>query len=354
MLQTACSDWNAFFPSVQPYYAVKCNPDSSILRSFAERNVSFDCASPSEIDRVLALGISPSRILYANPCKSVRDIIYAYRKGVTRTTVDSVSEIEKISKNAPNMDCIIRIFASDPHAQCILSNKFGAPPEEWEDLLISANQHNVSIIGTSFHVGSGAQSPLAYRTAIKQAHVFTKLASTYGYEQCKIIDIGGGFARFRDYTGLIAETVMEALHECFPLNEGYEWIAEPGRFMVEHASILVTQVIGRKMERSHTSYTLADGLYGSFNCMVYDHSQPHPLAVFDTPSQPVAPPAEHRRLATLYGPTCDGFDTIAKDVDLPEMEVGEWIMFPAMGAYTLAGASCFNGIPFYQTPTIYV
>jgi len=345
-LQDSVDNWKTLFPGVQAFYAVKCNPDVGILRQFASNDLSFDCASSSEIAKVLEIGVHPSRILYANPCKSLRDLAYAYENGILRTTVDSLSEIEKTAKNAPGMECLVRIFANDPKAQCVLSNKFGAPPEEWEDLLDAAKEHNIHVVGVSFHVGSGAQSPNAYRTAIKQAHVFAKLAEMHGFVDCKIIDIGGGFARFRDQTGPIADDVMEALTECFPVNEGYQWIAEPGRFMVEHSSTLVTQVIGRKIERSHIAYTVADGLYGSFNCMVYDHTLPIVRTIYDS--------LKPKKPSTLYGPTCDGFDTIAKDVELPELEVGDWVMFPDMGAYTLAGASCFNGIPFYQSVSFYV
>lgn len=321
------------------------------------------------------------------PGKSVRDLKFAFERGVTKTTADSISEIDKVATHTPDMQCIIRVFANDPQAQCQLSNKFGAPPEEWESLLQAVKDAKISLIGTSFHVGSGAQTPEAYRTAIKQAHVFIQLATNvFGFENAKIIDIGGGFSRFRDYTVPIANCVMETLRECFPVAQGYQWIAEPGRFMVEHSAHLVTQVIGRKLERAQTSYTLADGLYGSFNCILYDHTTPVPLAVkkgeeIDENDKTIP--------ATLYGPTCDGFDTIAKDVQLPELQVGDNVMFPNMGAYTLAGASrfngesrclllflfrdrvictcvcvcvndcantalCFPGIPFYQTKTFYM
>lgn len=48
---------------------------------------------------------------------------------------------------------------------------------------------------------------------------------------------------------------------------------------------------------------------------------------------------------SVWGPTCDGLDCILEEVKLPELQVGNWIYFPDMGAYTLAAASGFNGMP---------
>ena len=48
---------------------------------------------------------------------------------------------------------------------------------------------------------------------------------------------------------------------------------------------------------------------------------------------------------SIWGPTCDGLDKILEDVELPELEDGDWIFFKDMGSYTLAAGSCFNGIP---------
>lgn len=49
--------------------------------------------------------------------------------------------------------------------------------------------------------------------------------------------------------------------------------------------------------------------------------------------------------SSIWGPTCDGLDKILEEVELPELEDGDWIYFKDMGSYTLAAGSCFNGIP---------
>jgi ornithine decarboxylase len=93
-------------------------------------------------------------------------------------------------------------------------------------------------------------------------------------------------------------------------------------------------------------------MYGSFNCITFDHAicPAHPLLrggeftyekELNLPTFP----------CSIWGPTCDSIDMIAKDVQLPEMRIGDWLVFNQMGAYTMAAASCFNG--FQKSSIIY-
>ena len=70
--------WKEQLPRVKPFYAVKCNEDPALLGLLAELGANFDCASKMEIKRILTMGISPNRIIFANPCKQVNlcNIIY--------------------------------------------------------------------------------------------------------------------------------------------------------------------------------------------------------------------------------------------------------------------------------------
>ena len=59
-------------------------------------------------------------------------------------------------------------------------------------------------------------------------------------------------------------------------------------------------------------------------------------------------------LITVFGPTCDSMDCVFKDVMLPQLRVGDWLLFPHFGAYTLAGATNFNGIQNANPRIFYV
>ena len=75
------------------------------------------------------------------------------------------------------------------------------------------------------------------------------------------------------------------------------------------------------------------------NCLLYDHATVAPVALH-SPLLPSVSPAEDAALypTTLFGPTCDGLDTVCRDVPMPRMRNGDWLLFPRFGAYTIAGA----------------
>ena len=84
-----------------------------------------------------------------------------------------------------------------------------------------------------------------------------------------------------------------------------------------------------------------DGVYGSFNCLLYDH------ATVDVEMVEELGDTERGSVAvrSVWGPTCDGLDCVLPEVELPDLEIGAWLYFRNMGAYTLAAGSTFNGMP---------
>jgi hypothetical protein len=74
-------------PRVVPYYAVKCNPEPGILKLLVAMGTGFDCASKGELEMMLKLGVPPSRIIFAHPCKRASDIRYAREHNIGLTTV---------------------------------------------------------------------------------------------------------------------------------------------------------------------------------------------------------------------------------------------------------------------------
>lgn len=88
---------------------------------------------------------------------------------------------------------ILRIAVADPTAQCPLATKYGCDPyDEAPQLLKSARQMGLQIIGISFHVGSGCRDPSAFRLAIQLSRQLFQLGLSLGHPMA-ILDIGGGF-----------------------------------------------------------------------------------------------------------------------------------------------------------------
>ena len=169
-------------------------------------------------------------------------------------------------------------------------------------------------------------------------------AADMGFEM-ELLDIGGGFTGHFDSMGNvmfgeIANTINNALAANFPPEMNVRVISEPGRYFVETSSTLMTPVVGQRDRAAanggvHKDYWITDGLYGSFNCILYDGQNPEYRIV----RSPLLPEVTHAPTftSTLWGPTCDSADCVYKDHELPELRNGDWLLFPNSGAYTVAG-----------------
>lgn len=340
--------WKLAMPRVDPHYAVKCNDSLTVIETLAALGTGFDCASKGEINKVLDLGVDPSRIIFANPAKPISHIRHAATVGIDTMTFDNESELHKVKNLFPNAKLVIRIRCDDPQAQCQLGMKFGCDHlTEAPKLLHTAKELGLNVIGVSFHVGSGCSNPAIFRLAISYARQVFDYATTLGYD-FNLLDIGGGFPGLRGTSiDKIAEVVNGALDDFFP-DPSVHVIAEPGRYYVASAYTLACNIHSvRRVETkdpvtgnlvARNMYYINDGVYGSFNCMLYDHQQVTPLPLKECNGSKLYP-------SSVWGPTCDGLDQVSEDVLLPEMKIGDWLVFEDMGAYTLPVASHFNGFP---------
>jgi ornithine decarboxylase len=350
------NEWREYMPRVEPYYAVKCNPTPALLRTLKNLGVHFDCASKEEIEAVFALGgdIDPENdIIYANPTKPRSHLLAAKKRGVKMMTFDNPDELHKIKQTYPEAQLVLRIMTDDSKAVCRLSSKYGAPLGACSELLKLALDLNLNVIGVSFHVGSGQQDPSAFADAIHRAARVFDMARELGITM-NLLDIGGGFPGVDDEIAFptIAAHMRPKIDELFP--EHVRVIAEPGRYFATACFTLVCNVIARRDvsqlfpaeqiladEMVRYFYYINDGVYGSFNCIMFDHATAKPKALDkDGPTIP----------CTFYGPTCDALDCIAKGERMPLLNVGDWVYFTNMGSYTLTAASTFNG---FQKPNLY-
>jgi ornithine decarboxylase len=341
-VQTKFEQWKEVMPNIHPFYAVKSNPHPQLVAHLHQLGSGFDCASTAEMETVVALGASPDNIIFAHPCKAPADILAAKALGVRMTTFDSEAELLKIHSLYPEMELVLRIWVDDSKAQCPLSNKYGSTRNEWHSLLSLAQTLKLNVIGVSFHVGSGGTAD-TYKSALQDARTVWDIADQHGFK-LRMLDIGGGFPgietdpncnRFRD----CASYIMPEL-EAFP--KDIRIIAEPGRYFSAESQTLVTMVIAKRVREDRPIYFVADGLYQSFNCILYDHTKL--LEPAETTREPMYKSA-------LFGQTCDGIDQISDNIKLPYLDVGDWIAFPGMGAYTTAASSRFNG---FSLPSVVI
>ncbi|KAG0316758.1 hypothetical protein BGZ99_006693 [Dissophora globulifera] len=349
--------WKALLPRIEPFFAMKCNPDPMVMRLLASLGAGFDCASKNEIQSVLEMGVDPSRIIYANPCKQNSFVKYANTNNVRMMTFDNAEELHKIRRFHPEAQLVLRILTDDSKSLCKLGLKFGAPLDTTRSLLATAQELGLDVIGVSFHVGSGCFDANAFGEAVIRARRVFDQAKDYGFD-FKFLDVGGGYPSAHVTEGITFEKVAAILGSTVDTLFGPEVrvIAEPGRYYVGSAYTLATQVIARRtihrdqddaMESDSPAhmYYINDGMYGSFNCIMFDHQVCEPKVLLKdgafTFQQPLV--QEPHGYASVWGPTCDSIDCISAKSSLPLMESGDWLYFDNMGAYTITAASQFNG-----------
>lgn len=324
-----------------------------MLKLLSALGTGFDCASKTEIEQVLSMGTSPDRIIYAQPCKTNSYVRYVKTMGVKQMTFDNADELYKIAKLFPGAELFLRITTDDTSSLCRLSMKFGAAMDTTESLLTLARDLGLNVVGVSFHVGSGASDPMAFFKAVRDAHTVFQQARERGFNM-RTLDVGGGFCgdSFED----MAAVLDGALNEFFPPGCNVDIIAEPGRYYVSSAFTIACNVIARRtvedptMDGKGYMVYVNDGVYGNFSSIMFDHQNPVPRilraggqTLYNTPVARPVPTGEGVEYS-IWGPTCDGIDRIAESVRFdPILDVGDWLYFEDMGAYTKCSATQFNG-----------
>ncbi len=324
-------------PGVEPYYAIKANPDPAIIRHFISLGSGFDVASANEMKKVLDLGARPDRIIFANTIKSDKDIAQSRKFGVKLMTFDNEPELYKIAKHCSGAKVLVRVKVANIGSIVELSLKFGADPEQCVPFLRKAKSLGLKPYGVSFHVGSQCINANNYIHALEMVSGIFKEAKAEGIS-LSMLDIGGGFPikhfdsdHHIDFKKL-ASKIKKEMKRLFP--KDIKVIAEPGRFFSGPAGTLVTSVVGRTFRNNKNYYYLDDGIYGDFSGIVFDHCKYQ----FNSLKR------GQKFLSTLAGPTCDSFDTISQSEELPELDVGNIVYVKNIGAYSSASAvPGFNG-----------
>jgi len=351
-------------PRVQVYYAVKANPAPEIIRTLYTIGSSFDVASLPEFDLVFEniKSLPPKElqnfiwdnIIYANPIKKI-DSLHVLNLYKPLLTYDSYEEVEKIRRHCPDAGLLLRLKVPNKGAMVDLSCKFGIEPDEAAALIGRTIDTGIGVEGLSFHVGSQCNNPDNFLRALKLCKEIFDQAGRKGYDigektrgtNKRLVDIGGGFPI--KYNGdeqsfkELSKILNAEFERVFP-EEKYELLAEPGRFIVGNAGTAVAGVILAKHSRKPIpSYHIDDGVYHTYSAILYDHVTPT-LKSFK---------AGEERACAIFGPTCDGLDTVSQNkyipnapkVYLPRLEAGDYIYAENMGAYSTASSSYFNGMP---------
>lgn len=286
--------WRSLFPRVKPFFALKCNPDVMVAAVLGQQSsqAGFDCASLPEIRLALASANKNGRLcIYANPQRAEADLEAALSMGIEALTFDGAEELHKVyaahkkksnGTNTPPPEMILRILVPDTTSSVPLGEKFGASLSRVEPLVREAMDLGLSVVGVSFHCGSGCHDAHAYANAIRLAKdAMDTINRVQSHPPCRLLDIGGGFpgsdgaggdnGRFSGKsedttpcssanevaTSEIAAVVSPLLDELFPECEtSVQFIAEPGRyFVVSCANECVLRQITHTLETHYLLFS---------------------------------------------------------------------------------------------------
>jgi ornithine decarboxylase len=338
------------FETADLYYAVKASPSVEVLKVLIEQGSCFDIASIYELDRLLSLGVEPDRISYGNTIKKVKDLKYAYEKGIRLFVTDSELDLLNILEHAPGSRIFIRLLVEGSNsADWPLARKFGCSLEEVRRLITIAKDYGVDIYGISFHVGSQQRNILVWEYALLKVKEIFEWAKEYEDVELEMINMGGGFPSNYYYPAedleVYSENIKRFLEQFFE-DKMPRIILEPGRSLAGNTGVLVSEIvlISQKNQFENFRWVYQDA--GKFNGLIetLDESIKYPV---------YTEKKGEKGEVVLAGPTCDSMDIMYEDFkyELPmNLEIGDRLYWLSTGAYTSSYCAVeFNGFPPMKT-----
>jgi len=328
-------------------YAMKANSTLAVLQTFARAGCGFDIVSGGELERVLAVGVDPSRIVFSGVGKTRREMMRALEVGVLCFNVESESELEVLSELAHASGCTARISlrvnpdidaGTHPYISTGLkANKFGIEHERaLATYQRAAALPGIEIVGIDCHIGSQITEIEPYLGALDRVLDLVELIEGHGM-RLHHLDVGGGLGiTYADETPPPAEQLVRSLLARIDARgHGHRKILfEPGRSLVGNAGVLIGEVLYLK-HGSTKNFCVIDAamndlarpaMYGAWMQIVACKS-PSPQA------QPV--------LYDVVGPVCESGDWLGRD-RLLAVQPGDRVAVLSAGAYGMAMASNYN------------
>ncbi|MEB0092324.1 diaminopimelate decarboxylase [Pseudomonas sp. CCI1.2] len=323
-------------------FAVKANSNLGVLNVLARLGAGFDIVSIGELERVLAAGGSPDRVVFSGVGKTRQDMRRALEVGVHCFNVESTDELERLQIVAAELGVRAPISlrvnpdvdaGTHPYISTGLKeNKFGIAIADAEDVYLRAAQlPNLEIIGVDCHIGSQLTSLPPFIDALDRL-----LALIDRLGDCGIhlhhVDLGGGLGvRYRDEEPPLASEYIAAVRERLD-GRDLGLVFEPGRFIVANAGVLLTQVEYLK-HTEHKDFAIVDAAMNDLIRPALYQAWMNVTAVRPRDTQP--------RTYDIVGPICETGDFLAKGRQLALAE-GDLLAVHSAGAYGFVMSSNYN------------
>ncbi len=325
-------------------YAVKANSNLAVLNVLARCGAGFDIVSGGELERVLAAGGEPGKIIFSGVGKTTEEMRRALEVGIHCFNVESWAELERLSALAaglgrtaaislrvnPDVDAKTHPYISTG----LKDNKFGVPIEEAPAFYRKARTlPGIAIAGVDCHIGSQLTSMTPILDALDRLLALIDALQADGIV-IKHLDLGGGLGvQYNEETPPSPEEYMKAVLARIG-NRALTLMFEPGRAIVGNAGVMLTRVEYLK-ETASKNFAVIDG---AMNDIIRPALYQAVMNIIPV----VEPPADRVRKAwDIVGPVCESADFLGRNRELA-LAPGDLLAVCSAGAYCFAMSSNYN------------
>jgi len=344
--------------------AVKANPLGRIMEFAMELGIGVEAASMGEVSLALKAGYRPDRIVYDSPVKTIHELGFALRKGI-HINIDNLSELNRVKY-------LLNTFASSSTIGIRINpqvgigtisessvageySKFGVPIKSGRVSLEKAFLDNPWLTGVHLHVGSQGCPMSLLINGIGVLYDFTidinEKRKQAGIPPVNIFDIGGGLPvsyrnnmeppSMKDYVTLIRERAPQLMTgHGSPGKEGFRLVTEFGRWIYTNAGWTVSRIEYVKREPGINTAMIHVGADLFVRECLNPRDWMHEYTVFDPSGKRKS--GRDRYPYNLAGPLCFSGDILAKEIFLPRIEEGDYVVIHDSGSYTLSMWSRYN------------
>lgn len=325
-------------------YAVKANSNLGVLDCLARRGAGFDIVSVGELERVLAAGADPAKVVFSGVAKQSHEMRRALEVGIHCFNVESEAELERLNRVAGEVGSVAAVSLrvnpdvdakTHPYISTGLKeNKFGVDIEQASRIYQhAASLANLEVVGVDCHIGSQILDIKPFQDAVDRVLQLVDELADLGIK-LKHVDLGGGLGvRYQasdeepDIRGYVNSLVAQLADRDLAL------ILEPGRSIVANAGVLLTRIEYLKYNGDHAFAILDAGMNDQIRPALYQ-------AWMDV--KPVQPHQSGKDAYwDLVGPICETGDFLAKR-RLLNLSPNDLLAVMSAGAYGFVMASNYN------------
>ncbi|POM76663.1 Diaminopimelate decarboxylase [Phytophthora palmivora] len=354
-------------PAFNHALAVKTNPTRGLLRGARAKGFGAECASIAEAKHALSLGFEPRKVVYDSPCKTLGELREMLLAGVY-INLDNEEEIRKVNeifaelgeteetkkKHAAQLGLRINPVVGggtiDATSTATVTSKFGLPlTVETKTRLLSIFKQNPWLQGVHVHVGSqGCPLDLLVAGAKKAVAFAVEVNNHVGHKQVCVLDIGGGMPTvydggereaydFKEYADAVRQQVPELFTSGFS-----SIITEFGRSVFVKPGVTVSKVEAIKDWAGQHIAVVHVGADQFPRTAYLPELWSHCISVLDSQGRPKTDPSSSYLRQDIAGPLCFSGDFLAKQLLLPPIHVGDFVVIHDTGGYTMSMHSKYN------------